>query len=65
MSSHPVEIDQFATLARAFLTWCDSSHEGRLRSCFTIKLSSNCPAYTLPRLPFRESTDAKLQILRG
>src|SRR5262245_39591055 len=37
MSSHPVEVDQFAGQARAFLEWCDSSHAGKSSQLFQLE----------------------------
>jgi hypothetical protein len=62
MSSHPVEIDQFAALARAFLTWCDSSHEVKPAQLFHHQALQQlsgvyAAALALPGVDGREAPD--------
>jgi hypothetical protein len=62
MSSHPVEIDQFAELARAFLAWCDSSHEGKTAQLFHHQALQQLSgvysaALSLPGVEGREAPD--------
>lgn len=68
MSPHPVEVDDFAERARAFLTWCATSHVGKAPSQMQrealLQLSETyASALKLPGVDFVPSPEAPSQTL--
>jgi hypothetical protein len=66
MSSHPVEVDEFAARARVFMQWCESSHVGKgpeqmQREALQQLSETYAAALRLPGVDFVPSPDPPSQ----
>ena len=65
MSSIPIEVDSFAFQARAFLEWCESSHDGKAPALFQYEATQQlvkayAAALELPGVDARDTPEPPL-----